>query len=68
MPEDNKEESQGLTPEEELVAEDSYQHYECSLCKDTGYLTVGEFDDIDTVACPECNPKLSVEEQMDDDS
>ena len=42
--------------------------YECDECLDTGFVTIGEFDNIEEVRCPKCNMKISVEEEMDDDS
>lgn len=43
-------------------------NYKCEECFDTGFVDVGEYDVIKTVNCPHCNPKTSIEEQMDDNS
>lgn len=40
----------------------------CDVCRGSGEYDEGEFDDIRTVRCYKCNPKVSVEEQMDDNS
>ena len=42
----------------------------CEVCGGEGWIDqVGsEPDDIERVRCPECNPKISTEELMDDDS
>ena len=42
--------------------------YECDECFDTKVVMIGEFDYIREVPCPFCSPKLTTEEQMDDDS
>lgn len=40
----------------------------CEHCDGTGKVTVGEFDNIEERNCTLCNPKETVEEQMDDNS
>jgi hypothetical protein len=42
---------------------------ECSegICDGSGYITVGQYDDIHEERCA-CNPKVSMEELMDDNS
>ena len=42
--------------------------YRCFECLDRGTIWQGEYDDITEINCPFCNEKLSIEDQMDDDS
>ena len=37
------------------------------ICDGSGYITVGQYDDLREERCA-CNPKISMEELMDDDS
>lgn len=54
-----KEEKEEIGEEESVCPE--------GICDGSGYVTVGQFDDVREDRCP-CNPKTSMEELMDDDS
>lgn len=44
------------------------ENHDCWECKDEKFIDIGEFDDVRRINCPFCNPKISIEEAMDDNS
>jgi hypothetical protein len=56
-----------LFPKEKVLLEVEPRTCSEGICDGSGWITEGEFDDLRVVRCL-CNPKVSMEELMDDDS